>query len=733
MITTGKSIRLDAMKFWLQPFRKQLCSHQQRRNSLAVLILICLASAANAFQETNSTPEILANTATNKSSVSVASELARFYGDDQQSPNAANSRSGESARAKIRVIGVKPSVRKPIVAGSSDLSFEPLPDPSMQIEIRQLPEIGTDGSPQKASMSQEGGAFNPKIAPIFPVPYEVEPPFSPSSSNAQISFDQTATDSDETWWRSSVREPICNLPNSETLDVATLVNLTLRGSKHLQAVSQEPLIRELEVVVAQSNFDPNLFARTLYDDRTDPVGNTLTTGGLPFLKDNIWTGQTGVKRKLFTGGNVEVSQQLGFQNSNSRFFLPQDQGTATLALNFQQPLLRGAGQSYNRSQIVMAQVNGGASWDQVAAKVQDELARAVITYWDLYAKRAIYLQKMRNYDRSLGILERLEARAQYDAQALQIAQARSAVTARKMELANALRDVRNSETEIRRIVGDHDWMRQQSVEFLTIESPVGVDEHFDLESAVQTALANRPELRQAMQKIRVAAIKCDVSRNEILPDLSLLFGTYVKGLAGETGIGQAWNNQFSNSTPGYSVGLQYAFPWQNRAANSRNRQHQLELIRQQNEMEQTTIDIVADTQQNHRRLASGMETLDAAQVALSAAQAELDQVLARWDSFAIVEGDWSEGQTQSLLLDQLLAAQQKLTSSEAIVTESEKEVKSAQIGLRRSMGVLLTYYQVSTDKIIINGTSQVDMYSTADGMSPQPETTAPAFVPESEK
>jgi outer membrane protein TolC len=692
-------------------------------------MLLFFVTTGATFQEINTTSDKSANVSKSKFDQSVAGELARFYGND--TPH------GTEATAELNVPGLHKnqaektgSIAKQPTVAVSDLSFGPLPGDSMSVELTQLPVVGNGDSPRTGTFAQEEGSFDPKIARFSRVSFDGQPPLPPLDPDVHESIGQSELDSDETWWRNGVREPFCQLPHAETLDVATLVHLTLRGSKHLQAISQEPLIRELDIAIARSNFDPNLFARTLYDDRTDPVGNTLTTGGLPFLKDNIWTGQTGVKRKLFAGGNVEVSQLIGFQNSNSRFFVPQDQGTATLSLNYQQPLLRGAGKFYNCSQIVMAQVNSGASWNHVAAKVQDELARAAITYWELYSKRASYLQKHRNYERSLGILERLEARAQYDTQALQIAQARAAVTARKMELANALRDVRNTETEIRRIVGDADWVRQQSVELLTIESPVVVDEHFDLESAVQTSLANRPELRQAVQRVRVAAIKSNVSRNEILPDLSLLFGTYVKGLAGDSRIEQAWTEQFNNSTPGYSVGLQYAFPWQNRAATSRNRQTQLELIRQQNELEQTTIDIVTETQQNHRRLASGMETLNAAQVALNAAQAELNQVLARWESFAIVEGDWSEGQTQSLLLDQLLAAQQKLTTSESIVTESEKEVKTAQIALRRSMGVLLTYYQVSTDTVIINGTCQVDLHSDV-GVVPAPlGTNGPANVPE---
>jgi hypothetical protein len=528
-----------------------------------------------------------------------------------------------------------------------------------------------------------------------------------------------------------VTSEICQLPQSEKLDVETLIQLTLRGSPRLQAISQEPLVREEDSSIARADFDPVLFARTLYDDRTDPVGNTLTTGGLPFLKDNIWTGQAGIRRKYFTGGKIEASQLLGFQNSNSRFFVPQDQGTATLAINLQQPLLRGAGQTYNRSQIVIAQLNAGASWDDVAGQLQDELSGAVITYWELYASRARYLQLLRNYNRGVEVLKRLEARADYDVQALQLAQARAAVSSRNVELANALRDIRNAETEIRRIVGDSQLANSDQIELLTTEPPLEVVEPLELSQTVEVALANRPEIRQAMAKLKSAAVRNDVTRNEMLPDLSLLFGTYVKGLQGDSALGQAWQQQFVNSTPGYSAGLQYEFPWRNRAAISRDRQNRLEYVRSQAELEKVTVDVIADNQKKYRTLKSAIETLNSARIALDAAWMELSQIQARWEAFPLIEGDWYEGQTQSLLLDQLLNAQQKVTEHEREVTNAEVEMKRAQIALKRAMGTVLDYYQVNKDTVWMDGMPQIEYNASglplAPGaeMLPNDDATAP--------
>lgn len=628
----------------------------------------------------------------------------------------------------------EPAQRRELSYGAGGITFQTLPTPERQvahaesIRFDDLPQSVPLGRTNREDLIRLDGPLSSGIAvesvlPDSPgeFPLVARRPEQERQDSAPGSPQELEQPTEETWWRVEAAQPFCKLPQTEPLDISTLIQLTLRGSPYLQAVSQEPLVRDEDAAIARADFDPVLFARTLYDDRTDPVGNTLTTGGLPFLKDNIWTGQAGIRRKYFTGGKIEASQLLGFQNSNSRFFVPQDQGTATLAINLQQPLLRGAGQAYNRSQILIAQLNAGASWDEVAGKIQDELSRSVIAYWDLYAKRAIYLQLLRNYENSAAILQRLEARAAYDVQALQLSQARAAVSSRRVQLANALRDVRNAETDIRRIVGDSQLINSDQIELLTVEPPMEILEPLELPQTVEVALANRPEIRQVMNKLKSAAVRNDVTRNEMLPDLSLLFGTYVKGLKGDSALGQAWEQQFVNSTPGYSAGLQYEFPWRNRAAISRNRQNRLEYVRIQNELEQVTIDVIADTQKSYRSLNSEVETLKAAQTALDAALAELKQLEVRWDAFPLVEGDWYEGQTQSLLLDQLLAAQQKVTDHERDVTNAEFELKKAQIALKRSMGVVLDYYQVSTDTVWMDGMPQVEYNSSGSPVPPSTE------------
>ena len=523
------------------------------------------------------------------------------------------------------------------------------------------------------------------------------------------------------WWKQQVTQPLH--PENQALPINSngLVLAALQNSPRIAAVSKNPLIRELQVVEADAEFDPVRFVRSQFQDRVDPVGNSLTINDnltQQFLKDNIWTAEAGIRRKLRTGADFTVSQQLGFQNSNSNNFIPQDQGTATLALNVTQPLLRGRGRFYNQAQILIAQSTGGVAWEVFQKELQEELEGVAGAYWQLYLERSIYLQRKRNVQRGQVILDRLNGRRELDSLPAQIARAKSSVQTRRTELANAFRNVRNAETEIRRRVSDRNWMASQKLELLPEELPTVQNVGWELDQVVKTALNHRPEIRESMRRIKIAGVQRDVSENELLPELSFLIGTYVSALRGDSDIPGAFIDQFGSVTPGYSFGLEYELPRLNRAARSRFQQRHLQFKRLQNELEEVIQNVIAESQIALRRITSAIETLAAAEEAIVAARADLDQNQTRWESFALVEGDVAEGVTPTTILDQLLDSQERLSQAEIVYAQAEQELKVAELALQRSMGTLLMHQEVSYDRHVVGDTPVVNIHKNGGGPTP---------------
>lgn len=500
---------------------------------------------------------------------------------------------------------------------------------------------------------------------------------------------------DPVWWREQVSSQLGIASNSQSISLDELLYLTVRYSPKILAISQNPLIQETEIIKANAEFDPELFAKTRYDDRTDPVGNLLTTGGEPFLENKIWTANTGVRRKLAGGGSVDIQQKIGHENSNSQFFDPQDQGTATLSMNFSQPLMRGAGKFYNRSQIILAELGAGIAWDQFFEELQSELLDAYEAYWTLYYHRSVLLQKRRNVERGQKVLDRLQARDDFDTIPSQISRAKAAIQQRRTDLANAERDVKNAETEIRRITGNRNWRSAFGNEIVPVQSAAAFHIDRDFQQIVQNALDNRPEIRQAVKRAKAAAVAADVSRNELLPELTMVFGAYASGLDGDSDIATAWQEQFSATTPGFYGGLEITLPYRNRAARSRHDQRRLQLKQIRFEVDRVVQDVIADSQTALRRLNSAYQTSVWAYEAMQAAEMDLIQHERRWESFGLVEGDLTSGLTASTALNQLLDAQDRLANAELAYTQSIIDYKLAESALKKADGSLLQMDRIS--------------------------------------
>ena len=514
-----------------------------------------------------------------------------------------------------------------------------------------------------------------------------------------------------TWWNELVPQPLHAENQVQTVDSNTLVYSALQNSPRIQGLSRSPLIRDFEVIEADAAFDPISFLRTEFSDRSDPIGGALdsTRDGRSTIENHRWTAEGGFRKRGRTGATYELSQRLGFENSNVSVFDPNNQGTAQLALNVTQPLGRGRGRYITQSQILIAQSRGGVAWETFSADLQQEIEAVVSAYWRLYYDRSLFLQKKRNVERGVEILETLEGRSKLDSLPSQITRARSSVLTRKTELANAFRDVRNSETELRRLIADRNWRANQFIELLPIEAPVNTPLEISLDHVVTTSLENRPEIRSSLQEAKLAGIERDISVNDLLPELSLLLGTYVSTLVGDGRFEEAFVDQFGETKPGYSVGLEFEMPVGNRIARSRLVQRKLQLARIKNQVDETIQNVVAESQAALRRLDSAAQTFEAAVEAIKAARSDIKQNILRWENFALVEGDFADGQTPTTVLDQLLDSQERLSSAEGVAAQSQLELKIAEVALQRAMGTLLIQRQINPHRAFESGTGSPEL------------------------
>lgn len=483
------------------------------------------------------------------------------------------------------------------------------------------------------------------------------------------------------WWDEKVIAPQLDSAQHWNIDVNDLVEFFLRNSPRLKAINLVRESAEPAVPEKYAEFDPTAFVESNFVRLNDPVGNTLTTGGADRFRDNNWTTRAGLRKKFHQGGSFEAFQRFGIQTNNSDFFVPRQQGTSYLSLNFTQPLLNGRGRLYNDSLIAIAELEKGLASGVAEEKIQTELLALTKNYWKLYSYRAIWFQKKENVRRAEKIYNELLGRKDFDVSKTQLLRAKAAVATRKAVLVQAWNRIRDVESELSAMLGIP--IQTNRFEYVPSFVPNLFFPKIDLRDAFVTALSNRPEIIQAGQRVQIAAEKANRSKHEVLPVLDLVLGTYVSGLHGNYEIFNAFGGQFSEGAPGYSAALNFEVPIYQRAAKARLERDQFRWKAITSELEdqilkvQSEVDIaIRDVQTSHRRLV-------AQSVAMESARAEMDAQQERLElSFG---GGDNIGNTLNFLLD----AQDRLAEQENLLAQAQADYMVSWVALKKAMGTLV--------------------------------------------
>jgi len=579
----------------------------------------------------------------------------------------------------------------------------PLAQDHATLQIAQQmesPQPGVNGQDVATSPGSQ------EVAPLLGTPAQLAPPALPTnpavSTNPALPpknplpIRNPAVNELPDWWKAQLADHQRPNANVRTITLTQLIDAALRNSPRIRTIQRSTQIQETEIDRAKSKFDPLFNLDTKYTDTKDPVGNTLTTGGAPFLEQNTWNARGGLTKKFMGGANMEMYQRLGFENSNSNFFTPQDQGTATFGIDVNMPLMQGSGAQYNESSIVIAELQSNVSWQDYQAELQSEIGELGTLYWNLENARVVYIQLSRSLERANEILAMLKARVNYDTSLSQIALAQAEVSLRKNELQNAMQTLRELEISIRERIGDPDFEFVHDVEFIPAEfqDDIFVQELQSLNSLLNTAFENRFELERESISAKVADRQVFVSRCLLAPKLDMVFGVYTSGLEGDSGIEQAWQNQFGSTTPGYYGGFEYELARGRRNAKAELRQAQLRKMQANDAYKIMRNEIIGEVEKAYTRLNASLESRETAWRTVIDMRTSLDQLQRRWEDFAFIEGGVMQGATPSLALDQLLQGQRRLTDAENRLSLADLNVALARQRILTATGRLLETTQV---------------------------------------
>ncbi len=483
-------------------------------------------------------------------------------------------------------------------------------------------------------------------------------------------------------WVGQIQFAMLRYAKQRDLSLEDAVHTAIQFAPEIQVLRADVGISEAEITKQDASFDWATFIQSNWDERNVPISSALD-GAFNRLENHTLLNSAGVKRQNGIGGAVRLAQDLGFADSNSQFFQPANQANARIALEYQQPLLQGAGLLVNRSRISIAIANAGISQEQLTAGLQDHLLNVISAYWDLVAKRGEFVIQKRSYERALETATIVSNRVQLDVGPVQSARSEATVGSRRAAVLAAEYAVVLSQEKLLRLMFGQCFRNSVDSEIIPTSSMLGPSRQVEMEMELQLGLQCRPEIRVTLQEIKRTSIEQGVARNQLLPLLGLTMSLSNKGLQGNNGLASAFNDQFNFGDPTYGVGVSYALPVGNRAARANLRQAEIRLCKFQKQFETVVSDVALEIRNAVHGLALAEQQRETTRQALALAQKELDVLKLRAE--LLLDGD----NVGPLYLDNLLESQQRVAIAEQAFLQASTQHALAHFELQRATGALL--------------------------------------------
>ncbi len=365
------------------------------------------------------------------------------------------------------------------------------------------------------------------------------------------------------------------------------------------------------VEAALADFDTRFTTNMLWG-RSENVQNSLVlSGGLPpgsTLTDETGNFTSRLEKRLGSGGTLGVQHDWDYSLNNRPGQLFGSAYTGFLRADYRHPLWAGAGVEYTRiagptlgdgqvavdQGVVIARINEDVSLADFEEDVRNLLRDVEELYWNLALAYHVYdsevvarnaaLQTWRPENAKLDLPPELPTLTSSGNEA----QARDQYFEARARAQNALADLYEAETRLRRLLGltvnDGRVIRPG-------DEPITAEVELDWESSLVSALTRRVELRRQKWRIKSLDLQLRAARNLVNPRLDFV-SSYQRNAFGDRlfagsdddgittqGFGNAYETLSQGSHDTWSLGFEFSVPLGQRLAHTRVRNIELQLAK----------------------------------------------------------------------------------------------------------------------------------------------------------
>jgi outer membrane protein TolC len=384
--------------------------------------------------------------------------------------------------------------------------------------------------------------------------------------------------------------------------LASFQGRTVAGSDNIRVLALDPAILGADIEASLAKFDARWTTSMTWNNTDRPVGTPLETfqaaGQVQAIREMDATFNTTLLKPLPTGGVAGLTFNTAYTFTNLQARVNPSYRPA-LVFNFEQPLLQGYGVEINQlrashpGSIANPFPTGGRvegvlitrlRFDQQRAEfervVHYMIVNVEVAYWNLYGSY------WNLYSREQALRQAYEAwkinKARYEAGRIPIqdyAQTRQQYELFRVQRIQALGQVLENERQLRILTG---LPVEDGFRLVPADSPTLTPYQPDWSTALNDALALRPELMLARQDLKFRQLDVISQKNLLLPDLRFIssydinaIGSRLDGPNSDNALRNLASDHFNN----WSLGLRLDVPLGFRDAHSAVRVARLNLAR----------------------------------------------------------------------------------------------------------------------------------------------------------
>jgi outer membrane protein TolC len=423
----------------------------------------------------------------------------------------------------------------------------------------------------------------------------------------------------------------------EAVSLADAAVRALQKNLDIRVSRQNRESRLADIIIEQSKFDPTVSVNGQYNRTVNPLNRPIFggTGGalnqITLFDQRTHAVTVDANTNLITGGNIDVNyspQRNSINQSVAEGFLFNPAWTGGLAFTITQPLLRNAGVAINKTFITIAQNNAVVEQHVFRDRVMTVVASVEQTYWELVFTN----ENLKVAQAALKAAEELLATNREKAKVgvmtlVDVLQAEAAVASRVEQTLLAEKAIRDQEDQLRRLLNPGEEDLRQDVRLTPADGPVTVLEPLSLQEAIDTAIAQRPEITQAKKNIESGELNKQFARNQLLPTLSVQGTIGLAGLGGD--YGESFTRNFNGDFYNYGAGLVLSYPLGNRAAISTYNKRKLESKNAEVALENVRQQIIVGVREAVRRVQTDFKRIETTRSARIMAEKQLEAELER--------------------------------------------------------------------------------------------------------